>query len=124
LPSKKPAHRLRDILDNIAWIEEDTRDLSEGRFLADRRTQDAVLYRLLRICEAATKLTGQADTLVPDQPWDRIRAMGNLLRHGYDQIDLHVIWRIVRHELAPLRDACEDALRRLPERCRPADPAA
>ena len=115
MPSDKPRDRLRDILDNIDWIEGDTRDLTESQFLADRRTQDAVMYCLLRISEAASKLRGLAQKLMPDQPWDQVRSLGNLLRHGYDEIDLHIIWRVARDDLRSLREACEDALMRLPE---------
>jgi uncharacterized protein with HEPN domain len=40
------------------------------------------------------------DALVPGQPWDKIRSLGNVLRHGYDEIDLRVIWRIARNHPA------------------------
>ena len=73
------------------------------------------MYCLLRISEAATKIKGQVESLVPDQPWGSIRSLGNLLRHGYDEIDLHIIWRIARRDLRSLRKACEKALTELPE---------
>jgi uncharacterized protein with HEPN domain len=41
---------------------------------------------LERISEAAKKLDDQAAMLIPDQPWDKIRAFGNVLRHEYDEI--------------------------------------
>jgi uncharacterized protein with HEPN domain len=115
LPSKQPRDRLKDILDNIGWIESDVRDLTEVQFVGDRRTQDAVMYCLLRISEAAVKLQDQIDALAPDQPWDKIRSFGNVLRHGYDEIDLRVISRIARSDLPSLRAACEKALMTLPE---------
>ena len=114
MPSKQPRDRLGDILDNIAWIESDIRDLTEGQFVGDRRTQDAVMYCLLRISEAAVKLQDQIDALAPGEPWDKIRSLGNVLRHGYDQIDLRVIWRIARNDLPSLRAACESALTAVP----------
>jgi uncharacterized protein with HEPN domain len=73
------------------------------------------MYCLLRISEAAAKIQGQIERLVPDQPWGSIRSLGNLLRHGYDEIDLHIIWRIARTDLRSLRMACEQALTELPE---------
>jgi uncharacterized protein with HEPN domain len=73
------------------------------------------MYCLLRISEAAAKIQGQIERLVPDQPWGSIRSLGNLLRHGYDEIDLHIIWRIARTDLRSLRTACEQALTKLPE---------
>ena len=113
MPSKKPSERLEDILDNIDWIQSDIRALGEEEFLADRQVQDAVLYCLLRITEAAAKLQDRAERLAPDQPWGKIRSLGNLLRHAYDEIDLRVIWRIVRDDLPSLRQACELASTKL-----------
>jgi uncharacterized protein with HEPN domain len=74
-----------------------------------------VLYCLLRITEAAAKLQDHAEMAAPDQPWAKIRALGNLLRHAHDEIDLHVIWRIVRDDLPVLLRACEKALAQLPD---------
>lgn len=71
------------------------------------------MYCLLRISEAVSKLQDQSERLAPDQPWDKIRSLGNVLRHGYDEIDLHVIWLIVRSDLPSLRRACEGALTKL-----------
>lgn len=52
---------------------------------------------------------------MPDQPWRDIRALGNRLRHGYDDIGQDRLWEIVRSDLSPLCAACEDALRQLRE---------
>ncbi len=52
--------------------------------------------------------------LAPEQPWSKIRSLGNLLRHGYDEVDLGVIWRIARNDLGSLRKACETALAQFP----------
>jgi uncharacterized protein with HEPN domain len=84
-------------------------------FEKDQRTYDAVQRCLERISEAANKLGDVASTLVPGQPWQEIRALGNRLRHEYDLIREDRLWDIVQIDLPPLRSACEDALRRLRE---------
>ena len=76
MPSKNPTRRFEDILDNIDLIKEYTRDFSYDAFVKDRKTQDAVERCLTRISEAAGKLEGSADTVIPDQPWSEIRAVG------------------------------------------------
>lgn len=113
LPSSKPARRLRDIIENIGWILDDVEQFSEAEFLEKRVIQDAVLLRLLRISEAAAKLGAVAEEIVPEQPWQQIRALGNALRHEYDSIALNQIWIIVQRDLQPLMEACEQALVRL-----------
>jgi len=52
---------------------------------------------------------------MPDQPWRDMRALGNRLRHDYDDISQDRLWQIIHDDLPSLRAACEDALRRLRE---------
>jgi uncharacterized protein with HEPN domain len=113
LPSKNTILRLEDILENIGLIEEYTRDYSHQGFVLDRKTQDAVERCLLRISEAAKKLEGSVDVIVPDQPWSAIRAVGNVLRHDYDRVDPEIIWRIVSNDLSSLKRAVEETLSKL-----------
>jgi uncharacterized protein with HEPN domain len=40
---------------------------------------------------------------MPRHFWAGIRGIGNVLRHDYDRVDPVILWRIVCHELPPLR---------------------
>lgn len=82
-------------------------------FEIDQKTYDAVERCLERISEAAAKLGDLADSLVPGQPWREIRALGNRLRHEYDEVRVDRLWDIVQIDLPPLRAACEAALLRI-----------
>jgi uncharacterized protein with HEPN domain len=68
--------------------------------------------RLEDIIENAQAID-MAPTLMPGQPWQEIRALGNRLRHEYDAIREDRLWDIVQIDLPPLCAACEDALYRL-----------
>jgi uncharacterized protein with HEPN domain len=113
LPSKNPIRRFEDILDNIDLIKEYTLGFSYDSFAKDRKTQDAVERCLTRISEAAGKMEGSADVLIPDQPWSEIRAVGNVLRHEYDSVDLLIVWNIVSRDLDSLKGSIEAALQKL-----------
>lgn len=115
MPSEKPARRLEDIVDNVKAIERYTAGMDEAAFSRDDKTYDAVERCLERISEAASKLGELAQTLVPGQPWQEIKALGNRLRHEYDAIREDRLWDIVQVDLPVLCAACEDALRRLRE---------
>ncbi len=78
-------------------------------FKENRLVYDAVERCLERISEAAP-------ALMPDQPWQDVRALGNRLRHDYDDISPNRLWEIVQTDLPSLTNACENALRRLRER--------
>ncbi len=84
-------------------------------FEQDRKTYDAVERCLERISEGAAKLGDIATALMPEQPRQKMRALGNRLRHEYDAIRADRIWDIVQTDLPALCSACEDALRRLRE---------
>ena len=113
MPTKRPALRIQDILDNIGRIRSHTAELTETAFLNDPKTQDAVERCLGRISEASIKLGDAAERLAPGVPWDEIRGLGNRLRHGYDTILPTRIWLIVRDDLDSLEAACRSALQKL-----------
>jgi uncharacterized protein with HEPN domain len=113
LPTKRPLQRYNDILYNIDAIGRYKQGLDEAAFLADTKTQDAVMLCLLRISEATKKLGPLAEQLAPDQPWKSIRDLGNVLRHDYSNIRLDEIWKVIDTRLLPLREACEHAIQQI-----------
>ncbi|MDZ5459455.1 DUF86 domain-containing protein [Azohydromonas lata] len=79
--------------------------LSEPGFFADKRTQQAVIFNLLIIGEAATKVLLEHAAfaeLHPQVPWRSMKGMRNRLAHGYFDIDLAVVWQTVQTALPSL----------------------
>jgi uncharacterized protein with HEPN domain len=115
-------NRLPDYLEHIHQAASDACRFVEGMakddFLADKRTQQAVIMSLIVIGEAATKLMdGYPDftrTHV-DVPWRSMRNMRNRMAHGYFDINLDVVWETVQEWLPAL-------LRQLPAVRQDADP--
>jgi uncharacterized protein with HEPN domain len=106
---------LSDILGDISRIEQFTKGMSELDFRRNDQAAYAVKYALLRISEAAHRLGERAAGLCPEIEWRDIRGLGNRLRHAYDSINTGLIWLIVEKDLARLKAATQDALRRLTE---------
>jgi uncharacterized protein with HEPN domain len=115
LRSEKPVRHLEDILENARAILRYTAGMDLTAFEEDRKTCDAVERCPEGISEGAARLGDLAPSLMPDQPWKEIRALGNRLRHEYDAIREDRLWDIVKVDLPVLSAACEDALRRLPQ---------
>jgi uncharacterized protein with HEPN domain len=84
--------------------------MNQEAFDSNDLVADAVERCLSRISEAARKLGKTAETLVPDQPWPKIRGLGNLLRHDYDIVLRPILWEIIADNLPSLRNACHKAL--------------
>jgi uncharacterized protein with HEPN domain len=102
-------NRLPDYLDHIQQAATDACSfidgLSKEDFLADKRTQSAVVMSLVIIGEAATKVMDSypkfAD-LHPGIPWRSMRGMRNRIAHGYFEINLGVVWDTVQTALPEL----------------------
>ena len=81
-------------------------------FEEDRKAYDAVERCLERISEAVAKLGDMAGHVMPDQPLQKIRAFGNILRHEYDAIRADRLFEIVKTDLPRLHASAVEALRR------------
>jgi uncharacterized protein with HEPN domain len=69
------------------------------------------LIRLLEIVgEAAGRVSQETREELPGIPWPQIVGMRNRLVHGYDQIDLDVLWQTLVTDLQPLLDELKKAL--------------
>ena len=82
-----------------------TEGMSEADFLADLRTQRAVVMSLMILGEAASRVVADHPEFAeahPGIPWRAMRGMRNRIAHGYFDIDLHVVWQTVRVELPRL----------------------
>jgi uncharacterized protein with HEPN domain len=102
-------NRLSDYLDHIGRAARDAlcfvEGLSKEDFLADKRTQQAVILSLLVIGEASTKLLqDHAGFLAqhPEIPWSSMKGMRNRLAHGYFEVNLDVVWETVSSALPEL----------------------
>lgn len=105
-------NRLPDYLDHIQQAATDARSFVEGMakddFLADKRTQQAVIMSLIVIGEAATKVMDgyveftQAHADVPWRSMRNMRNMRNRMAHGYFDINLDVVWETVQEWLPAL----------------------
>lgn len=81
--------------------------LDEPGFLADRRTQQAVILNIVVLGEAATKLANDHPAFVAlyeDVPWQSMRGMRNRMAHGYFDIDLGIVWQTGKSSLPSLAE--------------------
>jgi uncharacterized protein with HEPN domain len=81
--------------------------LDKDDFLADRRTQQAVVLNLIILGEAATKLMdrhGELTNANPEIEWRSMRGMRNRIAHGYYEIDLEVVWETISTALPNLAE--------------------
>ena len=68
----------------------------------DRMLQLALVRLVEIVGEAATRVSEEAQRHYPSIPWQHARGMRNRLVHGYDKIDLDVLWDTIEYDLPPL----------------------
>jgi uncharacterized protein with HEPN domain len=84
--------------------------MDRHRFEKDRLIRIAVERCLARLCEAAYRPGPNAEAPIPDQPWRQIRGLGTQFRHGYDRINLEIVWNTARNRLPAVPEAARKAL--------------
>jgi uncharacterized protein with HEPN domain len=100
-PSDRLAHALQAIADLESLVDE--HDLGAIRKSAVLR---AALERFLEIIsEAVRHLPDEWKQTDDNIPWRGIAAIGNVIRHGYDGIDVSRLWMLANDDLPVLKAA-------------------
>ena len=94
--------RLEQILMFAIRIHRIMESKSLAHFLADEDIQDAVLYRLGQIGEAAVKINDDEQEKYPALFWDSMIGLRHRLFHEYYDIDLSRIYDITQQPISDL----------------------
>jgi uncharacterized protein with HEPN domain len=99
--SSEDSALLDDILFSAQRAISSVAEMQESEFENDWKTQDAVVYRLGVIGEAARWLSDETRAAIP-MDWSGIIGMRHRLFHGYRDIKLDVVWFTVSDDLPAL----------------------
>ena len=88
---------IRDMLEFGQNVLSYTGGMDRERFVADKRTYDAVMRNIELIGESAAHAPGHVRDSHPEIEWRSIIATRNRVAHGYLGIDDDVIWDIVQN---------------------------
>jgi uncharacterized protein with HEPN domain len=94
--------RIEDILGAIAAIQEYTRGMTFEAFSGDRKTIHAVNHNFVVIGEAAGNVPEAIVASHPEVPWDKMRAMRNIIVHAYFGVRKEIVWETIQTNLPPL----------------------
>jgi uncharacterized protein with HEPN domain len=94
------------MLEAISLARSYVEGLSKDDFLADKKTQQAVMLNIVVIGEAATQIADECPEFAaahPDVPWKQMRGMRNRMAHGYFEINLDIVWDTLQQSLPELQ---------------------
>jgi uncharacterized protein with HEPN domain len=102
-----------DLIDASESIVRFTAGLSESEFRRGDLALSAILYKIVVLGEAVTRLSPGLCNRYPAIPWRDIRGMRNHLIHRYDKIDLAEAWRTSRVDVLALLERLREIQRDL-----------
>jgi uncharacterized protein with HEPN domain len=98
---------VEDILDGMNKAEILLEGVSYSQFETDFRINFAVVRALEIIGEAAKRIPEQVRQRYPDIPWKGMAGMRDRIIHGYDNVDLQIVWDVVKRDIPQLKPKIE-----------------
>lgn len=94
---------LRHVKEAINNIETYTKNLDFSSFEKNSMIYHAVIYQILVIGEAVKNISEEIKIDFPEIPWRNIAGTRDRLIHGYFEIQLKEIWKVVTDDLNDLK---------------------
>ena len=106
-PSVSLRHMRDAAVEALAYVQTKSReDLDRDRLLS------LALVQLLQILgEAAARVPADTRGKLASIPWPSVVGLRNQLIHGYDEINLDIVWQILKTDLPPLVSSLREHLK-------------
>jgi uncharacterized protein with HEPN domain len=88
-----------DILEAARLLQMFVAGVAQDTFENDLMRQAAVIRQLEIMGEAARRLSEETRLKFSEIPWRQIIGMRNRLIHGYDDVDLVIVWDSIQNDL-------------------------
>lgn len=80
-------------------------------FLKDSDYQQSIAFSILQIAELSSDLSEKCKNTTSGMiPWRSIKGMRNTVLHGYEDIDLELVWHAVKNDIPELKAFCDSEL--------------
>jgi uncharacterized protein with HEPN domain len=94
---------VEDILDAMDKAEILLEGVAYDQFESDFRINFAVVRALEIVGEAAKRLPMSLREKYPHIPWKRMAGMRDRIIHGYDNVDLEIVWDVVKKDVPKIK---------------------
>jgi len=101
---------VEDILDAMEKAEIIVRETGHEKFLQDFRINFAVVRALEIIGKATKRLSADIREQYPEIPWKDMAGMRDRIIHGYDDVDLEIVWDTVKKEIPKIKPLIQNIL--------------
>ena len=108
------SHEFLDFVEDILDAMDKAEVLVEGftyrEFEEDFRTNFAVIRALEIIGEATKRLPMTVRERYPAIPWTGMAGMRDRIIHGYDTVDLQIVWDVVQQDIPAIKPQIQQIL--------------
>jgi uncharacterized protein with HEPN domain len=101
---------VEDILDAMEKAEALIENVTYDQFAADFRINFAVVRALEIVGEATKRLPSALREAYPDIPWREMAGMRDRIIHGYDTVDLRIVWDTTRYRIPTVKPQVQQIL--------------
>jgi uncharacterized protein with HEPN domain len=94
---------VEDIIDAMNKAEILIEDVTFKQFESDFRINYALVRALEIIGEATKRLPESLRAQYPDVPWKGMAGMRDRIIHGYDLVDMQIVWDVVKIDIPTIK---------------------
>lgn len=102
---------VEDIVDAMEKAEILLKGVTYDQFESDFRINFAVVRALEIVGEATKRLPMTLRDQYPNIPWKQMAGMRDRIIHGYDTVDLEIVWDVVKQDIPKIKPQIQQVLR-------------
>ena len=109
---KKDIVYIKHIRDAIDLILDYTKELNKTSFSSKEVVQDAVIRRIQVIGEAVKNVSTIFREKYTEIPWKKISGMRDKIIHGYFNVDIDIVWKVIVKDIPILKKNIEEIIKK------------
>ena len=107
---KDDKYYINKIIEDLSFMIEHTKGLSQQEFEENAVLVDSVMFRLIQVAENSEKLTAAFKEEHKDIPWKNIKGMRNRIVHDYGEVDNTIVYQTINESIPELYEKIEKLL--------------